>query len=358
MQADPEDDIEDGEALPPELPSGAYVRRILSPPDAAGERTDAWLAKVFPEMSRSRIQGLIGAGKLTADGAPVKMASDKVRAGANYALELPPPEAALPEPENIPLVIAYEDAHLIVVDKASGMAVHPAPGSMKGTLVNALLAHCATSLSGIGGVARPGIVHRIDKETTGLIVVAKDDRTHVSLAKQFAKHTLERVYFAVTRSGPHPKNGTIENRLVRSNDDRRKFVVVRDAASEAGKHAITHYWTVESFGQQAGAAAGTPAAALVECRLETGRTHQIRAHMAHIGAPLIGDPVYGKFRGLKADGAGDIHEAAETAARDFTRQALHAAVLGFKHPITGDTLRFESALPDDMTALIDALRRL
>jgi len=354
VQADREDDAEDGEALPP----GAYVRRALCPPEAAGERMDAWLAKVFPEMSRSRIQGLIGAGKLTADGAPVKMASDKVRAGAHYALELPPPEAALPEPEDIPLVIAYEDEHLIVVDKASGMAVHPAPGSMKGTLVNALLAHCAASLSGIGGVARPGIVHRIDKETTGLIVVAKDDRTHVGLAKQFAKHTIERVYFAVSRAAPRTKSGTIDNRLVRSNEDRRKFVVVRDAASEAGKRAITHYWTVESFGQQVGAPAGTPAAALVECRLETGRTHQIRAHMAHIGAPLIGDRVYGKFRGLKADGAGDIHDAAETAARDFTRQALHAAVLGFKHPMTGDMLRFESTLPADMTALVDALRRL
>jgi 23S rRNA pseudouridine1911/1915/1917 synthase len=337
---------------------GGYIRRIVSPAEAAGERTDAWLARAFPELSRSRIQGLIGAGKLTADGAPVKLASEKVRAGAQYALELPPPEPAAPEPEAIPLVVAYEDAHLIVIDKPSGMAVHPAPGSMRGTLVNALLAHCAGSLSGVGGVARPGIVHRIDKDTTGLVVIAKNDVTHVGLARQFAKHTIERVYYAVTRGAPRPKNGAIENRLVRSSEDRRKFVVVRDPKSEAGKHAITHYWTMETFGQIEGAAVGTPAAALVECRLETGRTHQIRAHMAHAGAALIGDPVYGKFRGLKAEGAGAAHDAAETAARDFPRQALHAAVLGFRHPATGETLRFESAMPADMTALLAALRKL
>ncbi|KAF0186608.1 MAG: RluA family pseudouridine synthase [Hyphomonadaceae bacterium] len=353
MRADPDDEIE-----PEESADGGYVRRIVSPPEAAGERTDAWLARALPELSRSRIQGLIGAGKLTADGLTVKLASEKVRVGAHYALELPPPEPAAPEPESIPLVVAYEDDHLIVIDKPSGMAVHPAPGSMRGTLVNALLAHCAGSLSGIGGVARPGIVHRIDKETTGLVVVAKHDEAHVGLSKQFAKHTIERVYYAVTRGAPRPKNGTIENRLVRSGEDRRKFIVVRDPKSEAGKHAITHYWTMETFGQTEGAAIGTPVAALVECRLETGRTHQIRAHLAHIGAPLIGDPVYGKFRGLKAEGAGDAHDAAEAAARDFARQALHAAVLGFKHPVTGETLRFESALPADINALLVALRRL
>lgn len=353
MQADRDDDIEMEGTI-----DGGYVRRIVSPPEAAGERTDAWLARALPELSRSRIQGLIGAAKLTANGALVKLASEKVRVGAHYALELPPPEPAAPEPEPIPLVVAYEDDHLIVIDKPSGMAVHPAPGSMRGTLVNALLAHCARSLSGIGGVARPGIVHRIDKETTGLVVVAKHDEAHVGLSKQFAKHTIERVYYAVTRGAPRPKNGTIENRLVRSGEDRRKFIVVRDPKSEAGKHAITHYWTMETFGQTEGAAIGTPAAALVECRLETGRTHQIRAHLAHIGAPLIGDPVYGKFRGLKADGADDAHEAAEAAARDFSRQALHAAVLGFKHPVTGQSLRFESALPADIVGLLTALRRL
>ena len=332
------------------------VRVIVCPPETGGERVDAWLAKAWPEMSRSRIQGLIGAGKLTADGLKVTHASEKARAGAMYALELPPPEPAAPEPEAIPLTVVHEDADLIVIDKAAGMAVHPAPGSMRGTLVNAVLAHCAGSLSGIGGVARPGIVHRIDKDTTGLIVVAKNDATHVALARQFAKHTIERVYYAVTRGAPQPRNGAIENRLIRSGEDRRKFVVVRDPKSEAGKRALTHYWTIETFGQIAGEAAGRPAAAFVECRLETGRTHQIRAHLAHAGAPLIGDPVYGKFRGLKAAGAGPAHDAAETAARDFSRQALHAAVLGFVHPGTGIQVRFESALPPDIVALLENLR--
>ena len=332
------------------------LRVIVCPPDVAGERVDAWLAKAWPDLSRSRIQGLIGAVKLTVDDASVKLASEKVRVGATYALEMPPPEPALPEPESIPLNIVYEDSDLLVIDKPAGMAVHPAPGSMRGTLVNAVLAHAAGSLSGIGGVARPGIVHRIDKDTTGLIVVAKNDATHVKLAKQFAKHTIERVYYAVTRGAPHPRSGTIENRLVRSSEDRRKFVVVRDPKSEAGKRAVTHYWTIETFGQIEGAAAGRPAAAFIECRLETGRTHQIRAHLAHVGAALIGDPVYGKFRGLKAEGAGPAHDAAEEAARDFPRQALHAAVLGFVHPGTGETLRFESPSPEDMEALLGALR--
>ncbi len=332
------------------------TRAALAPAEAAGERVDVWLTRAWPDLSRARIQGLIGAGKLSIDGAPVPAAKDKVRAGARYALELPPPEPAAPEPEAIPLRIVYEDAHLIVIDKQAGMAVHPAPGSMKGTLVNALLAHCADSLSGIGGVARPGIVHRIDKDTTGLIVVAKSDAAHQGLAKLFARHDLERVYYALTRGAPRERVSTIDNRLVRSNEDRRKFVVVRDPESEAGKQAITQYWTIETYGQLEGASAGHPAAALVECRLKTGRTHQIRAHLAHIGAPLIGDPLYGKQRALKATGP---HAAeADAAVRDFSRQALHAAVLGFKHPITGEDLRFQSPLPPDMDALIKVLRSL
>ncbi|HWA01465.1 MAG TPA: RluA family pseudouridine synthase [Caulobacterales bacterium] len=332
------------------------TRAATAPAEAAGERVDVWLAREWPDLSRARIQGLIGAGKLSADGTPVLLAKDKARAGARYKLELPPPAPAAPEPEAIPLRIVFEDAHLIVVDKAAGMAMHPAPGSMKGTLVNALLAHCADSLSGIGGVARPGIVHRIDKDTTGLVVVAKSDAAHQGLAKLFAKHDLERIYYAVTRGAPKERAGTIDNRLARSNEDRRKFVVVRDPASEAGKQAITQYWTIESFGQLEGASAGHPAAALIECRLKTGRTHQIRAHLAHAGAPLIGDPLYGKQRGLKA--AGPRAAEADEAARAFPRQALHAAVLGFKHPITGEELRFQSALPADMTALLNLLRAL
>lgn len=332
------------------------TRHAEAPPEAAGERVDAWLATLWPDLSRSRVQGLIGAGKLSADGAPVAAAKDKVRAGARYALQLPPPEPAAPQPERLPLNIVFEDAHLIVIDKASGMAMHPAPGSMRGTLVNALLAHCAESLSGIGGVARPGIVHRIDKDTTGLVVVAKHDRAHQGLAKLFAKHDLERVYYAVTRGAPRERAATIENRIGRSGDDRRKYVVLRNQDSEVGKIAITQYWTVESFGQNIFESAGRPAAALIECRLHTGRTHQIRVHLSHLGAPLIGDPLYGKHRGLNA--SGPHADEADEAARAFPRQALHAAVLGFTHPITKEELRFESQLPPDISALLDALRRL
>jgi 23S rRNA pseudouridine1911/1915/1917 synthase len=332
------------------------TRMAVAPAEGAGDRVDAWLAKLWPDLSRSRVQGLIGAGKLSVDGAPVTHAKDKPRPGARYELVLPPPEPAAPQPENIPLNVVFEDEHLIVIDKAAGMAMHPAPGSMRGTLVNALLAHCGDSLSGIGGVARPGIVHRIDKDTTGLVVVAKHDAAHTGLAKLFAKHDLERVYYAVTRGAPKERTARIENRLVRSNEDRRKYVVARDPNTEAGKTAITQYWTIESYGQQAGASAGRSAAALIECRLHTGRTHQIRAHLAHLGAPLIGDPLYGKQRAFKAEGPHADEAAAAVAT--FPRQALHAAVLGFTHPVTGAELRFTSNLPDDMTRLLAALRKL
>jgi 23S rRNA pseudouridine1911/1915/1917 synthase len=332
------------------------VSRLAIAPADAGERVDLWLARLWPDLSRARIQGLIGQGKLSVDGAAVTHAKDKPRAGARYELFLPPPEPAAPLPETIPLKIAFEDEHLVVVDKAAGMAVHPAPGSMRGTLVNALLAHCGESLSGIGGVARPGIVHRIDKDTTGLVVVAKHDAAHHGLARLFAKHDLERVYYAVTRGAPKERSARIENVLVRSNEDRRKYVVARNAETSAGKTAITDYWTIESFGQQAGASAGRAAATLLECRLHTGRTHQIRAHMAHLGCPLIGDPLYGKQRAFKAEGP----HAAEVAnvVEDFPRQALHAAVLGFVHPVSGASLRFESAMPADMATLLAALRGL
>ena len=337
-----------------ELSDDATVRAAIAPP-AAGDRVDAWLAKEWPDLSRARIQGLIGAGKLTANGATVSHAKDKPRPGVRYELTLPPPEPAKPQPEAIPLNIVYEDQHLIVIDKQAGMAMHPAPGSMKGTLVNALLAHCGDTLFGIGGVARPGIVHRIDKDTTGLVVVAKNDAAHNGLAKLFAKHKLERVYYAITRGAPKERTARIENILVRSNDDRRKFVVARDETG-AGKRAITQYWTIETFGQQEGASAGRPAAALIECRLHTGRTHQIRAHMAHLGCPLVGDPLYGKQRGLNA--AGPHADEANAAVRAFPRQALHAAVLGFTHPVTDAELRFESPMPSDMEHLLSTLRRL
>ena len=337
------------------MPAPDDLRVISAPPEAIGGRVDTWLAKEWPDLSRARIQGLIGQGRLSVSGAPVKTASDKVRAG-DYELTLPPPAPAAPQPEAIPLDIVFEDEHLLVINKQAGLAMHPAPGAMVSTLVNAVLHHAGASLSGIGGVARPGIVHRIDKDTTGLVVVAKSDAAHAGLAKQFAKHTIERVYMAITRSAPSPKSGIVDERLVRSRDDRRKMAIVRDRESEIGRHAITHYWTIESFGQAEGASAGHGAAAFVECRLETGRTHQIRAHLAHIGAPLIGDQVYGKFRGLRIVGTGEKIEAAKEAAREFSRQALHAAMLGFVHPITNVEMRFEAELPDDMEALLSALR--
>ncbi len=334
---------------------GGETRVAVAPGDA-GDRVDTWLARLWPDLSRSRVQGLIGAGKLSVDGAPVALAKEKPRVGARYELVLPPPEPAAPQPEKLPLNVVYEDEHLIVLDKAAGMAMHPAPGSMHGTVVNALLAHCGESLSGIGGVARPGIVHRIDKDTTGLVVVAKHDAAHQGLAKLFAKHNLERVYYAATRGAPQERSARIENVLVRSGEDRRKYVVARNQETTAGKNAITQYWTVESYGQQVGASAGRPAAALLECRLHTGRTHQIRAHLTHLGAPLIGDPLYGKQRAFKAEGPHAEEAAAAVAA--FPRQALHAAVLGFKHPVSGEEMRFESAIPADMAALLDTLRRL
>jgi 23S rRNA pseudouridine1911/1915/1917 synthase len=342
MALDIDNDVEDGE-----------IRAAIAP-EGAGQRVDAWLARLWPDISRSRVQGLIGAGKLSVDGAPVTHAKDRPRPGARYELILPPPEPAAPLPESVPLDVVFEDEHLVVVNKASGMAMHPAPGSMRGTMVNALLAHCGASLSGIGGVARPGIVHRIDKLTTGLVVIAKHDAAHQGLAKLFAKHDLERVYYAVTRGAPKDRSARIENRLVRSSEDRRKYVVARNPDTAAGKNAITDYWTVEAFGQQAGAAAGRPAAGLLECRLHTGRTHQIRAHLTHLGCPLVGDPLYGKQRGFKAEGP--RAEEAEAAVRAFPRQALHAKVLGFKHPVTRVELRFDSALPTDMEALLATLR--
>jgi len=345
MQADEDEDESAGE-----------IRSAVAPDDAAGQRTDVWLTQVWPDLSRARVQGLIGEGRLQRDGAPASLSKEKVRAGARYDLALPAPAPAAPEPEHIPLNIVFEDEHVLVIDKAAGIAMHPAPGAMRGTLVNAVLGYCGAELSGIGGVARPGIVHRIDKDTTGLVVVAKTDAAHQGLAKLFAKHDLERVYYAITRGAPRERSGTIENRLVRSGEDRRKFVVARDPNTQAGKMAITRYWTIESFGQMEGESAGRPAAALLECRLETGRTHQIRVHMAHLGAPMIGDPLYGKQRGLKA--AGPHAAEADDAARSFPRQALHAAVLGFVHPVTGKALRFQSDLPADMTALVTALRAL
>lgn len=334
------------------------VREHALPLDCGSERVDAALVRAWPDLSRSRLQGLIGQNRLSVDGLPVALASAKAKPGGVYRLRLPPPSPAQPLPEAITLDIAYEDAHLIVVNKPAGMAAHPAAGSLTGTLVHALLHHCGESLSGINGVARPGIVHRLDKDTTGLIVSAKTDAAHAGLAKLFATHDIDRVYYAVTRNAPAEREGEISGRLARSPDDRRKQIVLRDSESQAGRFALTRYWTIERFGQLRGASAGKAAAALIECRLETGRTHQIRAHLAHLGAPLIGDALYGKDRALKAQGSGPDFDAALRAAAAFSRQALHAGVLGFRHPVTGAALRFCAPMPQDMEGLLGALRAL
>jgi 23S rRNA pseudouridine1911/1915/1917 synthase len=291
------------------------------------------------------VQALIAQGRVSRDGAGVTDASAKAQVG-DYRLEIPPPVAAEPVPEPIPLTVLYEDPYLIVVDKPAGMAVHPAPGSESGTLVNALLYHCGASLSGIGGVARPGIVHRIDKDTSGIVVAAKTDAAHQGLSALFAAHDIDRLYIALTRGAPRGGKsaamGTIEGAIGRSSADRKKMAVLKSG----GRHAITHYAVERVFGPQA-----KPLAARVACTLETGRTHQIRVHLASVGAPCLGDPAYGS--GPPAE---KVRAAiAETGLR---RQALHAAVLGFRHPITGEALRFESPLPSDMAklqALLEAL---
>ena len=346
---------------------------VTAPGEAAGSRLDKWLAEAGVGMSRSRLRTLIEEGRVTANGAPATDPSAKVIAGAVYSIDLPPPTAAEPQPEAIPLDILFEDKHLIVINKPPGMVVHPAAGQETGTLVNALLHHCGAGLTGIGGVARPGIVHRLDKDTSGVMVAAKSEEAHTALTAMFAAHDIERIYLAVTRGAPRPLIGRIETNIARSQSDRKKMAVVKekhfraDAWSNdpyadgddtlAGKPAITNYRVLETFGRLD--AMGTqPAAGLVECRLETGRTHQIRVHLAHIGAPVLGDQTYGKHRWLKAEGRGPAFERATATAKAFPRQALHATVLGFVHPITQEALRFERGPPADMSDLIDALRAM
>ncbi len=259
-----------------------------------------------------------------------------------YRLLIPPPSPAEPLAEAIALNVLYEDAHLIVIDKAAGMAVHPAPGSESGTLVNALLAHCGDSLSGVGGVARPGIVHRLDKDTSGVMVAAKSDAAHAGLSALFASHDIERLYIALTRGAPDPRRGTIVSRIGRSPRDRKKMAVL----ASGGREAVTHYRVEAAFGP-----AARPTAGRIACTLETGRTHQIRVHLASKGAPVLGDALYGA-----AAPAAPVRAAMIEAG--LNRQALHAAVLGFRHPVTGEALRFETQPPADMAALENALRRL
>ena len=315
----------------------------LTPIDAdARERIDRWLSRHLAEqhISRSQIKQLIQSGYLSADDKTLTDPSAQIKAGSEYCLSLPEAEKAEPMAENIALDILFEDAHLIILNKPAGMVVHPAPGSHSGTLVNALLYHCGDSLTGIGGVMRPGIVHRLDKDTSGVMMAAKTDRAHQRLTEMFAAHDLDRCYHALVWGTLADRDGRIEAPLGRSNRDRKQQAVVPN-----GRFAATN-WT--------GLRQMPPFASLVECRLETGRTHQIRVHMAHIGHGVIGDPVYG--RALRSGQMPDnVARTCLAAMRDFERQALHAARLGFDHPVTGQPLSFETGMPDDMIRLVTTI---
>ncbi len=305
---------------------------IISGTLAAPGRLDKALAEASG-LSRERVKTLIAEGAVTVASRLIGNASAKIAGGEAFAIALPPPAPLDTVAQDIPLDVVFEDEHLIVVNKPAGLVVHPAAGNLDGTLVNALLHHCAGRLSGINGTLRPGIVHRIDKDTSGLLVVAKSDAAHEGLAKQFADHSIERSYLAVCAGHPRPADGTITARLGRSDANRKKMAVLPETASR-GKHAVTHYRTLKPLRD----------CALIECKLETGRTHQVRVHLASIGDPLVGDPVYGRdpktLRPLLKE-------------LGFARQALHAASLGFVHPVTGERLAFHAELPADMAELID-----
>ena len=313
-----------------QMAGGQQIIHITLEPDQAGWRLDRALAAAVPTLSRERLKALIRNGALTPS---VRDPATKVKGGETFELVVPDPEPAHNEAQDIPLKIVFEDQHLLVIDKAAGLVVHPAAGNRDRTLVNALLHHCGASLSGIGGVARPGIVHRIDKDTSGLLVVAKTDVAHEGLARQFAAHSIERRYLAIVSGVPRTNGGTIDAPLARSSANRKKMAVV---AEGRGKRAVTHWKRLDLLRD----------AALVECRLETGRTHQVRVHMASIGHPLIGDPFYG--------GLGKTHRKL-LSELNFHRQALHAATLGFIHPVTKHRLSFESSMPADMQELFSAL---
>jgi 23S rRNA pseudouridine1911/1915/1917 synthase len=307
--------------------------------EEAGARLDSYLAARLPAFSRSRIKSLILEGHVTRDGAVTRDASESVQQGTQYNLTPPLPEPAMPQAQEIGLNILYEDEYLLVLDKPAGMVVHPAPGNPDGTLVNALIAHCGDSLTGIGGEKRPGIVHRLDKDTSGVMVVAKTELAHARLSAAFATRDLERAYKALCWGLPSPAQGEIEGDIGRDPRDRKRMAVVR----KNGKAALTWYTVLHGFGL---------GAALISCRLATGRTHQIRVHLAHIGHPLIGDPVYLKRRPAAAK---YLAEPARSLALDFPRQALHAEILGFSHPITGEALRFVTPPPEDFLVLEHAL---
>lgn len=312
---------------------GVQTIDVRLAPGHAGWRLDRALAAAVPTLSRERLKTLIRSGAVEEEGRAVRDPALKVKGGEALRIAVPEARPAHNEPQDIPLPIVFEDEHLLVVDKPAGMVVHPAAGNLDGTLVNALLHHCAGKLSGIGGVARPGIVHRIDKDTSGLLVVAKTDVAHEGLARQFAAHSIDRRYLAIVTGVPKASHGTIDAPLARSATNRKKIAIVE---GQRGKRAVTHWKRLEALRDSA----------LVECRLETGRTHQVRVHMASIGHPLLGDPVYGR--------AGKTHGNL-LKELGFYRQALHAAELGFTHPVTKNRLSFSSPMPPDIQELKRAL---
>ncbi|WP_129792652.1 RluA family pseudouridine synthase [Sphingosinicella sp. CPCC 101087] len=316
------------------MSGGCSIIQATIASDAVGWRLDRALAAAIPTLSRERLKALIASGEVRGpEGSAVRDPAVKAVAGATYQVKLPAPIPAHNVAQDIALDILFEDDHLLVVDKPAGMVVHPAAGNADGTLVNALLHHCAGRLSGIGGVARPGIVHRIDKDTSGLLVVAKTDVAHEGLAAQFARHDVHRLYLAIVGGIPVPPAGTVDAPLARSSANRKKMAVVEPGR---GKRAVTHYRMIRPLEE----------AAFVECRLETGRTHQVRVHMASIGHPLVGDPVYGRSRPAHRETLRSL---------GFHRQALHAAELGFVHPVSKENLSFKSSLPSDIQELFGNL---
>ncbi len=321
-------DIDDEVIAGPE----AQTIEIVLTEAVQGQRLDRALADATPDLSRVRVQALLAEGQVTRDGVVVTDASARAKPGQRIVITVPPPVAAYPQAQDIPLTIVFEDEEMLVIDKPAGLVVHPGAGNPDGTLVNALLFYCGDHLSGIGGVRRPGIVHRLDKDTSGLMVVAKTDRAHFSLSAQLQSRTLKRIYTAVVWGKPAPATGRIEGNIGRSPNDRKRMALV----PHGGRSAVTHYRTIKSY----------KTASVVECRLETGRTHQIRVHMAHLGNPLVGDPVYGMKRPPKD---------APAFARTFPRQALHATQVTFLHPLTNEEMCYVSPVSNDIAALIATL---
>jgi 23S rRNA pseudouridine1911/1915/1917 synthase len=318
------------------------THRVTVPQTGAGVRLDRALAEALPEFSRTRLKTLVVDGRVQSGGATITEPSYRVKPGQSFTIDVPAPVAAVPRGEKIALDILYEDSHLLVLDKPAGLVVHPAPGNAEGTLVNALIAHCGDSLSGIGGVRRPGILHRLDKDTSGVMVAAKTDAAHAALSAQFAGRTIERAYDALVWGVPHPTSGEIAGNIGRSPRNRKKMAVL----DKGGRAALTHYRVVRAFGTTA---------CHLECRLGTGRTHQLRVHLAHLGHSIIGDPLYGGGRaGRRRDAGAPLRDAVAALGR----QALHAKRLGFRHPASGETLQFETDLPVDIRVLLNCLETI